>query len=113
MAVVVPQMAVVVPQMALVVPPVVPMLPCDAETFDVEHAAAQALVASLERQLVDAKFCVKMYNKEKRKRSKAKHGARFLKQSVAGSEGQEPASPRGSQKQPKAPRKSYEAEFEI
>ena len=77
MAVVVPQMAVVVPQMALVVPPVVPMLQCDAETFDVEHAAAQALVASLERQLVDAKFCVKMYNKEKRKRSEAKQSARL------------------------------------
>ena len=91
-----------------VVPPVVPTLPCDAETFDLEHAAAQALVASLERQLVEARVCVKVFNKEKRKRSEAKQGARFLQQAVAGIEGQEPASPRESQEQPKAPRKAYQ-----
>ena len=81
---------------------------------DVEHAAAQALVASLERQLVDARAGVKMFNKEKRKRTEAELNARFLKhaepqdaQSVAGSEGHAPASPRGSKEQPKASRKSY------
>ena len=87
---------------------------CDAETFDVEHAAAQALVASLERQLVDAKARVKWFNREKRKRTEAELNARFLKraepqdaQTVAGSEGHAPASPRGSNEQPNASRKSH------
>ena len=43
----------------------------DAEAFDVEHAAAQVLVASLERQLVNARSRVAWFNVETRKRARA------------------------------------------
>ena len=59
----------------------------DAEAFDVEHAAAQVLVASLERQLVNARSRVAWFNVETRKRARADLEERYPARAAGTSSG--------------------------